>query len=237
MTYAAIRTLLRRQINEVTAQTWQDSDLDVYIQIALNLLQKEITKIDPEAFRTSENINLVAGTTDYTLATSPTAHSGVLLVERKSTTSSTTYARQVHKDLNIVRDFLLNGQLVSGAVGDQMNGVYAVSGMSVIVISPAPDAAVTAGLRVTLRPVLTQGMDSDSPQLPSPLHYTIALLAKTVALGETYQDTALTEKRLNEVLADLPFYYSRDDGEAPQLRPTGLAIGTLPFPNQAYRWR
>ena len=221
MLWSAIRSTLRRQLQEVTAQAWQDVNLDVYLQIALSILQKEILKIDRMAFRATETVNLVAGTTDYTLATAtPDAHLGIMLVERRSSTT-TSYVKQTRRDLDIIRDSILLGTSSDQPEG----GLYAVSALSTIVIYPAPSSAISAGLRVHYIPVLTQGSDSASPQLPSPLHWSIILLAKAAALGETWQETGLVEKRIAEIIGDLPLYFSRDDGENPQLRPDGIHTG------------
>jgi hypothetical protein len=218
--WGAIRTLLRRQLNEVTAQAWADADLDVYIQIALGIIQKEIIKYDPEAFTATELHNLVASTTDYTLTVTPDANLGVIMVERAND-STLTYKRQDRRDLNIVRDILYKG-----ATSSSVDGIWALSGQSTLVVAPAPDAALTSGIRVTYKSVLTQGGDSAVPPLPGPTHWGIVLIAKLTALGETRDDTTQTSARLAEVLGDLGLYYARYDGENPQMRPDGIHLGS-----------
>jgi hypothetical protein len=225
MIRSALREVLRRQINEVAAQAWTNAELDVYLDIGVQAIAKEIYKIDPMAFRSTELINVVSGTTDYALATTVQDQSGIMLVERMGP-SSTSYTQQTKMDLDIIRSYLLSGVLVG--VPNLLNhtdGVYAVSGLGTVVIAPAPTANVTSGLRVTYRPVFTLASDSDAPPFPEPFHIGVIYAAKLAALGETWSETERVEKRLNELIADLPFYFSRDDGEPAALRPQGITGG------------
>lgn len=226
MTRAVMRTMLRRQINEVTAQAWTDAELDSYLDIGVQAIAKEIYKIDPMAFRSTELINLVASTTDYAFATAVQDQLGVMLVERMGP-NSTSYTQQTRQDLDVVRRYLLEGILV-GAPNtlNKVDGVYAISGLGTVVIAPAPTQAVTSGLRITLRPMFTLANDAAEPLFPEPFHAAVVLAAKLFALGETWAETERVEKRLNEQLADLPFYFSRDDGEPPAFRPQGIQGGS-----------
>jgi hypothetical protein len=225
VTRSELRTVLRRQINEVTAQSWTDAELNVYVNIGVQAIAKEIYKIDPMAFRSTELINVVSGTTDYNFATAVQDQLGVMLVERMGP-NSTSYVHQTRADLEVVRDYLLNGVLVGlPSITNRIDGVYAISGMGTVVIAPSPTQNVTSGLRITLRPMFTLASDSSEPLFPEPFHIGVIYAAKLAALGETWAETERVEKRLNEVIADLPFYFSRDDGEPQAFRPQGIAGG------------
>lgn len=230
MTLATIRTVLRRYLNEVTSQSWADADLLPYINQGYWQICKEITKIDPMAFRVTELHNLVSGTTDYTLTISVKAQLGVMLVERKGA-NSTSYTKQSRLDLDQIRRALLDGTLVTGGASGTDEGAYAVSGQDVVVLAPAPDANSANGLRITYRPVQSLAADGDIPNIPEPLHFAIVYAAQIAALGETYSETERIEKRLNEIIADLPFYWSRDDGEPLAWRPVGISGGERSIPS------
>lgn len=221
MNWGQIRTLVRRQINEVTAQAWADADLDVYMQIAYGIIQKEISKYDPYAFTATELHATVANTTDYSLTITPVGNLGVIKIERAAD-SALNYKKQERKDLDVIREMIYNG--VSS--DDASSGVWALSGQNTFVIAPTPVSALANGLRVTYKPVLIIGGDSAIPEVPLQLHWAIALLTKMTALGETWQDTELSSRRLTEILADVPLYYQREDAENSQWRPDGIHLGT-----------
>lgn len=230
MTLAEIRTQLRRYLNETVSQSWSDADLLVCINQGYWQICKEIAKIDPMAFRTTELHNLVSGTTDYTLTITVKAQLGVMLVERKGA-NSTSYTKQTRLDLDQIRRSLLDGTLVTGGPTGTDEGAYALSGQNIVAISPAPTENSTSGLRITYRPVQSLAADGDIPNIPEPLHFAIVYAAQIAALGETYSETERIEKRLNEIIADLPFYWSRDDGEPLAWRPVGISGGERSIPS------
>ena len=230
MDLATIRTVLRRYLNETTSQAWTDAELLLYINQGYWQICKEITKIDPMAFRATELHNLVANTTDYTLTIPPQSALGVMLVERMGA-GSTSYTKQERKDLDVIRQWLLEGTLSGGGQPGTDYGAYAVSGQDVIVLAPAPSAASTNGLRITYRPVQSLSGGTDEPNIPEPLHFGIIYAAQMAAIGETYAETPRIEKRLNEIIADISFYWSRDDGEPLSFRPSGISGGERSIPS------
>lgn len=194
MTLATIRTMLRRRLNEQTADNWDDNTLDIIINLAYALVQKQVRKVDPEALIFWDYRDT---TVDVNWYEKPSGTRGPVEVGLKSSASDTTYTALVRKPYWIARDW----------TGDP---VYCHRG-NYIGIFPAPTVSVTSGLSFLHAPTDTLAVDADVPKLESTLHYAVVLWASLIAKGETPEDDAKDAKELQRIIGDIPFDYGTID--------------------------
>ncbi len=212
MTRGTIRTLLRRQLGEVVAQNWDDPTLNDLANVAYHITQKEIMKLDPEAFLEWVRRDIEADKEDYPRPEGSWWPNQV----RLKNTSTGLYTRLKFKPFDEAETWTTSN--LTGNVWSR-RGIY-------VFIFPVPTVAVTAGLELIHVPTLTLAVDADVPKVPLGLHMALVYLAKIVALGETYQnydkDVAMVEK----ILWDLGSYYSVTGGESLTFQPDIIkAIG------------
>ncbi len=194
MTLATIRFLLRRRLNEVIADNWDDSTLDTLINLAYALVQKQVRKVDPEALIFWDYRDTVAGTNWYE---KPSGTRGPVEVGLKRAASDTDWAALVRKPYWVARDW-------TGETIYCHRGTY-------IGIFPAPTVAVTAGIQFIHVPTDTLAVDSDFPKIEQTLHYAIVLWAALIAKGESPEDDSKDAAELQRIIGDIPADYGSPD--------------------------
>lgn len=204
MTRATIRELLRRRLNEVTADNWSDSTLNTFIDLAYALVTKQVRKIDPEAMLAWDYRNTVVGTNFYE---KPSGTRGPVEVGLKATSADTDWTPLVRKPYWIARDW---------TDGDT---VYCHRG-AYIGIFPAPTTAVVNGLQFIHAPVDTMAVDVDVPKLETTLHYAIVLWAALIAKGESPESDTKDAVELQRIIGDIP----QDYGSPDLGQPTALSL-------------
>src|SRR6187551_803848 len=102
MTLATIRTLLRRRLNEQTADNWDDSTLDTLINLAYALVQKQVRKVDPEALIFWDYRNTQVGVNWYE---KPSGTRGSVEVGLKGSSSDTDWTALLRKPYWVARDW------------------------------------------------------------------------------------------------------------------------------------
>lgn len=203
MNRSTIRTLLRRRINEVVADNWDDSTLNTFIDLAYALVLKQVRKVDPEALLFWDTRNTVAGTSWYA---KPSGTRGPIEVGLKKTSADTGWQELRRKPYHIAKGWTDTDSPVYCHVGEYV-GIF-----------PAPANSVTGGLQMIHAPTDTLATDSDFPKLENTLHYAIVLWAALIAKGESPEDDSKDAKELMRIIGDIPEDYGiKDLGQPPDL--------------------
>jgi len=188
MTRGQMRTLLRRQLQDVPEVQWPvDSELDALLNSAYTLVQKEIRKVSPTAHQFWDYINTVAGTSWYPLPQT----FGIRRISLKQ--ADGTYTKLTLKDYDTIKG--LSGSETYYAKEGQWIGIF-----------PAP-TTMANGIELVHVPIMEMALDADVPRIKLPLHIGIVWWAKLLALGETADATSDTKSRLQELLGDIPVWY------------------------------
>lgn len=195
MTRGTIRTLLRRRINEQTADHWDDSTLNTIIDTVYALVLKQVRKVDPEAVLFWDYRNTVAGTVWYE---KPAGTRGPVEVGLKSLSTDTDWTPLPRRSYFIARD------MTEGDTVYCHRGTY-------IGIFPAVTMSVTSGIQFIHAPTDTLADDNDVPKLESSLHLAIVLWAAMIAKGESPEDDTKDAKELQRIIGDIPQDYGSPD--------------------------
>lgn len=195
MTRATIRELLRRRLNEATADNWSDDVLNTVIDVAYALVLKQVRKVDPEAVLAWDYRATAVGVNWYE---KPAATRGPVEVGLKATSAATDWTPLVRKPYFIARDW----------TGDT---VYCHRG-TYIGIFPAPSEAVADGIQFLHAPTDTLAVDNDVPKVEQTLHYAIVLWAALIAKGESPETPDSKDAaELQRIIGDIPADYGSPD--------------------------
>src|SRR5688500_16498133 len=85
MTRTTMRSMLRRRLQEATADQWSDANLNDLLEVALHLVQKEVMKVRGDAFMVEDSAALVANQEFYQL---PSGFWYELVVKFRASTSA-----------------------------------------------------------------------------------------------------------------------------------------------------
>lgn len=201
MTRATIRTLLRRQIMEVTPQNWDDLELNDLINFGVHFVQKEVMKVDPEGFLEWVRRNITAGESFYAKPDGSWWPNQVRLLDP----TSGKYTKLDFKPFDVAETWT-------------ENTVWSRRG-NYLAIYPTPSITVVNGLELIHVPTLTLAADGDVPPVPIGLHLGIVYFSKMTALGETYQNYDRDVAMVSRIMGDLPQYYQTTGGENLKWRP------------------
>jgi hypothetical protein len=196
MTRGAMRAALRRRLQETDPDRWQDSDLNTALNLGLVELQKEILKVDPEAFSYVDRADVVANQEFYEFAAGTWYEREVRLLTSTSPTVTYTPMRR------IAFPERADPSVLAGA-----KAVYARFDRSRFVICPIPSASVVNGLEIVWVPTLTMALDSTVPPVHLGLHLAVVEFAEVIAtadVGDTNEDTL---KDLARMINSIPQYY------------------------------
>jgi len=212
MTRLDLRTLLRRRLQEGTADNWSDAILNTILDHALSRMIGEVKRVDPFAFVTTSLVNTVSGTATYAKPADAWGIYEVALLD--SATSEYRPIKRIEYDLTRPPNSLTSAP----TYGDTTWYHFGTS----VGIYPTPTASVTNGLRYTYFPNDTFADDSDSPTFHVSLHYGVVLWAAMIAIGETEDDAKFAKYKveLQEILATLREIYTRDLNEPVAFRPS-----------------
>lgn len=209
MTRLTIRTLLRRLVQEDTADNWTDAVLNDLIDHAYARMIGEVKRVDPEAFVATSTSNIVAGTATYAKPADNWS-----LVEVNLLDSATG----LYKPIRRVEYDKTRPPSTGSDFPTFSDTVWYHSGTSVG-IYPAPTASVTNGLQFRYFPNDALSADTNSPVIHVSLHYGIVLWGALLAKGETQEDVAPLRVQLNEILVTLREIYTRDLNVPQALQP------------------
>lgn len=206
MNRGAIRTLMRRRLNEAVADRWDDSTLNTIIDLAYALVLKQIRKVDPEALLFWDYRNTVANINWYE---KPSGTRGSVEVGLKATSAATDWTPLTRKPYHIARDWTRADETVYCHRGTYV-GIF-----------PAPSVAVTQGIQFLHAPTDSLAVDNDVPKVEQTLHYAIVLWATLIAKGESPEAADSKDAaELQRIIGDIPSDYgSIDYGQALALSP------------------
>lgn len=207
MTRGQIRTLLRRQVQDVPGVEWDDSELNEVINIAYAKVQKEIVKAFPEAHLMWDYMNTSTSDPWYPLPQT----FGIKRVGLKQYSTDTKYTKLEPKGYSELQD-----------KGSSMTSTYYALRGQWIYLSKLPASVVANGLEIVHAPILTMAADSDVPRIKSPLHDAIIYWSGLILMGETTETTNELRTRLAETLNDLPSWYDQPGDTAEKLEIQGL---------------
>jgi hypothetical protein len=208
MTRTQIETLFRRRVHDVEGIQWSAAEQHDLANLAYSKVQKEIVKVRADAFLHWDYINTAAGTNLYPLP----ATFGVRRVGYKASAADTAYAKLSPKGWEQLMD-----------MGTSLTKpYYALPNDLWLGIWPAPSANVVAGIELVHTPILALAADDEVPRIKLPLHDAIALWMVIIAKGETDEDGALAKAELNNLLEDLPFWYTANTDEPDKFQIVGM---------------
>lgn len=197
-----MRTLLRRRLNEVLADNWQDEDLNDVLNLALHRVQKRILTIEPEAFLYIANAPITINQEFIAKPVGMWYEKEVRLLD----TATGLYGEIDRLPYHTAKT------LTSG------DTAYAHFGRF-FAIRPIPAASILAGLQVLYVPTLTMAVDSDVPDVNLGLHDAIVKAALLTLLPETGEAYKEVKEQYEEDMGDVHLYYRMSASANQQLEP------------------
>jgi hypothetical protein len=205
MNRGAIRTMVRRRIQEEEADDWSDNDLNTLINVAYALVAKQVRKVNPTFLLHWEHRDTVAGTNWYEM---PEGSRGPVDIGLLISSGSTDVQYLCRASGEVARQNTNESETVYTLMGDFI-GIF-----------PAPSQSVTNGLLIIHVPTPTLAEDTDVPKLEATLHYAIVCWTALLAKGESPEDDTKEAKELSRILSDIPDDYGQDDfSQPPKLSP------------------
>ncbi len=198
-----MRSLLRRRINEVSADNWADADLDDILNFGLHKVQQRIMAVDPEAFIYKARTPVVANEEFIDKPVGMWYEKSVRLLNTASNLYETI--EPMDYDLAVLHE-------------DDSERVYSHLGRF-FALHPIPTTSVAAGFEILYIPTLDMAADSDVPDVKVPLHECIVKAAQLVLMPETGEPYKDLKESLENDLNEIPLYYRVSAGRAPLLRP------------------
>jgi hypothetical protein len=205
-------SLLRRRIQEVTADNWTDADLITLINLACRDAEIEVLIRDKKAFITVSTANLVVDASRYPL---PAGFVRAHRVEIKDDSAAAGY-----KPISKIRDYDTYSESGDSVV-DEANPRYAILGDWLKII-PTPNSAVTAGIRLTWVHTVSISDENDILPILLLMHDAIVHRAKILALHETEETAQDSAAEWTRAIDRLQQYYMAREDSAPALQPDGV---------------
>lgn len=220
MTRATMRTLLRRALNEILPDQFDDATLNIYLNEAVHQLQISVMKFDPDAFIWEATAALAKDQELYDLPTD-------LWQIRVISILDPTSAKYIPIEKGLLTTARAGNNFSTGAfpaISAKGSGPYTSTHWfrmgQFLGFSPVPVANLAAGFKVTYVPTLGMALDTDVPPIHVGIHYGIVLWAVLIATGETAEATQAVRERLATVLSEIPNVYGQDsEGSPPQFNP------------------
>jgi hypothetical protein len=210
MLRSEIRSLVRRHIQETTADNFADADINTLINTAYQLVVKQVRRVSPDEFLTIALVNTAVGTSLYN---KPTGARRILEVALLAADGVTYVPLEYKNYVDAVQAVAADAPVFT--MRGQQYGIY-----------PAPTAIVVNGIRVTYQPTVTLAADGDTPLVEDTLQYAIALWAALLAKGESPESDTKEASQLTQILNDIPDDYGLPQSDrAPKI---GVDVDTLP---------
>lgn len=192
VTRTQMRTILRRRLNEVTADQWQDADLNDLINHAYQRMEMDILSVNPDAFISTYRADIVLNQQLYEKPAGFNYETAFKILD----TGTSTYKRVDLVDYHVGLD----------RTGDQEGTKYSHFG-SYFFLSPKPGQNLAAGIELDFVPTLSMTADTDVPKVALPLHMGIIHHAAIMAFGETGEDVKRELELLSTIVNKIPAYY------------------------------
>jgi len=196
MIRSTIHTLVRKRLNEASADQWSDADVNTGVDVGYQHVENIILQSDPDAFIKVDRADLVNAQHEYAKPASL-----INALELSVLDSSTSKYDVIEKaSYHDVRDRVASEDYQWAHYGRYFY------------LGPAPDAALTSGLQVKYVPALVLSLDTSVPQISQNYHMAIVLSAVIVLVGETADgvEKFITEREY--LFGQLRMTYRRDVG-------------------------
>jgi hypothetical protein len=203
MIRSAIRTRLRRRVNDVQADTWSNSELNDVINDAMHDMQMAMLAVNKNAIVYRWRANIVSAQTEYSLPSGMLWETEVRILD---STSGDYLPIDKWSKKEVEKAQL--GQLTLSS--DQPH-VYAIEGQS-LHLAAAPASSVTDGIEISGVPTLDMGADTDVPELPIAFHMVIVYYAELLLKPEGNDDTKQAEQAVARWQTMLPTMYRASGG-------------------------
>lgn len=201
-TRTILKNMLTRRLQDTGNAQWADDTLNVYLNMGLQYIQKEIMKVDPMAFIYEDTANIVSGTAYYPMPSNSMFEVAV-------------YTRGVAGGSYEWLDYIELPWIQAGG-SPNWDSIPFSKGYSragrYLVIYPEPTLSITAGIALEYVPWLTMGADTDVPEIDTGLQEGIVFRAEEIALGDTAQEAVKAKEDLSQVITAIPQYYRRRGG-------------------------
>lgn len=211
MNRSAIRTTVRRRIQEEDPDYFTDTRLNTIINEAVAEMQMAILETEPEAFVVVDLSSIVADQEAYGF---PSGMMYPIQLEIKDPTGG-QYSKVEHEAYQYVRDLNLGANPNQGPI---TGTVYAHRGRDFI-ISPIPTQNIVQGLRLTHVEVLALDDDTDVPLIPTPLHKYICAKAASLCFSEMGEDPSEMEAEFLLGKSMIPKFYKGSADSPKKLNP------------------
>lgn len=208
-TRLGLRTHLRRRLQEITPDQWDDSSLDDYLNMGYHYVQEAVETVNPDAFsHYVDATDIVADQVLYPFPVNCRAPKRLRLKESNSGAYRDIDERQYRQTVPQPRP-------AQQVLPVQSDTVWSQDGRF-IRLHPAPKTAVTEGLELTYAPILEMGADTDVPEVPLNLHYGIIIRAQLIALADTSNitDRAAVNDELEAFLKRIGEFYQKSLGQS-----------------------
>ena len=186
MNRATIHTLVRKRINEATADQWSDNDVNSAINSGYQQMEMIILESDPDAYIKVDRAALVADQHEYAKPGSLIAEIDVSILDSASGKYNVLKIGNYH-------------DVRKRQAGQEQQ--YAHYGRYYF-LGPAPDANLPAGLQLVYVPSLVLSTDISVPQIGHAYHLAIVLSASVALIGETADDAG-------KLMKERDFFFSR----------------------------
>lgn len=210
-----MRPWVFRRIMDPQQQRFSQAEVDSAINQASLLVQKEVMRVSPDAFRRIYTRNLVSGVYRYPVPVG-LLRTKMLMLDYSG---SGTFSRAGTSP----EDMIETGEW---AEINEPDPKFCVVGGEVV-IWPTPSRAVTGGMKLYYAPCLAFSDDDYDPEvdgLVQPLHIGIVLYAAKMLMPEDGEDTKTITEELREILSNVGDYYS---GGAPANGPGFIRVEGL----------
>jgi hypothetical protein len=186
-----MKTKLRRRLQETTADLWSDQDIEEILNLALIEMQKEVMKVDPEAFSAIDRADQVVNQEFYQFPAGLWFEREVRLLGDDGTYKTITRVAFAER--------------ADRTTGEDV--VYARFDRGNFVLSPIPSVSKINGIELVWVPTLAMATDADVPPIHLGLHGGIVLFGELIANGDTGDSSDDTLKELARVINSIPQYY------------------------------
>jgi len=192
-----LRTLLRAWLLDTVEVQWSDTRIDRYVNLALIETEKHILAVDPEAFKcTYTAATTVADTGKDNIYSYP---AGTFAVHEVALSSDgTSYVPLQRLSLRNAREAQASGASLSGFIPWDAHH---------FMLWPSASSVVSAGLRVTVAPVLVLADDSQQNPLPIPFETLLMKHTQKMCLFDVGESLDEVNKEIREIEERTPRFY------------------------------
>jgi hypothetical protein len=201
MDRTTLRTLLRRQLGEATADAWADADLNTLLNAGCDRVGAKFHAMAPDRAPITTTLSAFLRETGYEFDQIALPDGFGRMLDVSLLQPDGTY-EQIPKRSRAEVEGLTSGD----------DAAWAYFGSNVI-IGPAPAASQANGVRLRHTGGITLAVDASVPPFPVDLHLAIIYEAKAVALGETGEDDTPTTRSLVRIYSDFAAAYLDGGGE------------------------